>query len=205
MIEVVLFDVGGVLMGDAIDDKLEDLAGRYGLDLDRLLAHKAELRPLADLGELSDPDFWTQVLAREGVTAQPADLDVRPFLALVPGTLDLARGLRAAGCRVAILSNDSAELTRVRRDAFGLDDLFAPVLVSCDLGVIKPDPAIYRLAVERLGVAAERIVFVDNMPVNVEAARACGLHGIVFTSAADLRAELARLEISIPAGGAAPR
>jgi len=204
-VEIVLFDVGGVLMADAIDDKLAALALRYGLSLPRLLAHKVELRPRADLGELSDPEFWTRLLEREGVEADGDDLDLRPYLAAVPGTLELARELASAGIRVAILSNDSTELARTRRQAFGLDELFDPVLISSALGLIKPDPAIYRLAIARLGAPAERIAFVDNTPANVQAAIDCGLRGLVFTGADALRAALADLGLSSPgAGGGSP-
>ncbi len=194
-IAVILFDVGGVLSREIIDEKLADLALKHGVDPGVLLSGKGELRSRADLGEIGDMDFWRLVLERAGVRADEEDLGIGSYMALVPGTLDLARKLKAR-CRVAILSNDSHEMSRARRDLFGFDAVFDPVLISAEIGLIKPDPRIYDHAIERLGVAASRIVFVDNAPANVEAALARGMRGIVFQNARQLEAELRGLGVT---------
>lgn len=72
---------------------------------------------------------------------------------------------------------------------------FQDIVVSGDEKLVKPDPAIYALALERFGLAGPDAVFVDDLPVNVEAARAQGIHGVVFTGAEAFRAELVRLGV----------
>lgn len=72
-------------------------------------------------------------------------------------------------------------------------DRFQDVLVSGEVGLIKPDPAIYHLALKRFGLAAEQALFVDDRQDNVDAAAALGIGGHLFRDAATLRAELVRL------------
>ena len=74
-----------------------------------------------------------------------------------------------------------------------LFDRFQDVLVSGEVGLIKPDPAIYHLALKRFGLAAEEALFVDDRQDNVDAAAALGIGGHLFRDAATLRAELVKL------------
>jgi len=107
----------------------------------------------------------------------------------VPGTADVVRDLHAAGTRLLVLSNMPADVLHVI-EGFEWLDLFDGVVVSGQEGVIKPDPAIYRILVDRHGVDPATAAFVDDRLENVEAATALGFHGIHFTDAATLRAEL---------------
>jgi putative hydrolase of the HAD superfamily len=90
---------------------------------------------------------------------------------------------------VALLSNASTRLLDDLRVA-GLDTHFDAVVGSAGIGVMKPDPAAYRAAAERLGVAPEVCLMVDDRAENVEGARAAGMQGALFTGVDDLRAAL---------------
>ena len=70
-------------------------------------------------------------------------------------------------------------------------DAFDVRVFSCDLGIVKPDARIYRSLLDRLQLAPADVLFIDDVPANIEAARTAGLHGIVFASADQLRADLA--------------
>ena len=90
------------------------------------------------------------------------------------------RKARAHGARTAILTNNIKEYGDAWRRTLPVDELFDCVVDSSHEGVRKPDPAIYRIALERLGVAEpSRAVFLDDFEANVIAARALGIHGIV--------------------------
>jgi 2-haloacid dehalogenase len=108
----------------------------------------------------------------------------------VPGTGDVVRELHAAGVRLLALTNWSAELYPHAPRRFDVLALFEDVVVSGEVGLAKPDPRIYTLVAERAGLPPGRLVFVDDRRVNVDAARAAGMDGIVFTDAATLRREL---------------
>ncbi len=115
----------------------------------------------------------------------------------VPGSAEIVEELRAAGVRVLGLTNWSAEtFHEAARSAPVIDQLEA-VLVSGEVGLAKPDPAIYQLLIERFELDPARTVFTDDSPRNVEAARDAGLTALHFTDAATLRADLAALGLPV--------
>lgn len=107
----------------------------------------------------------------------------------------LARELRTAGYRTLALTNFSAETWPRARALYPFLDEFEAAVVSGHEGVCKPDAAIYRLLCTRHGVQAERAVFIDDSPHNVEGARAVGMAALHFTDPARLRADLAALGV----------
>lgn len=116
----------------------------------------------------------------------------------VPGTLALVAALQDRGIRVGALSNWSAEMFLGVRHRFGELDRFEALVVSGIDGVVKPDPAAFALACERLGIEPADTVFVDDSVVNVAAAEAFGLTGLLFTGAERLRNDLAALGLPVP-------
>lgn len=93
--------------------------------------------------------------------------------------VDMVRRLKAAGISNAIITNNIAEFREEWRKMIPVDELFEEVVDSSAEGIRKPDPAIYHLALERLGgLAPQETVFLDDAPSNVEAARSLGIHGI---------------------------
>ena len=113
----------------------------------------------------------------------------------VEGTVEILAELRERGTKLYFLSNYSAETYPLARGRYDFLSWFAGGIVSGEHGVIKPDPAIYRLLIDRHDIDPHRAVFIDDNHGNAEAARAFGIHGIHFTSAEALRAELRELEL----------
>ncbi|WP_242150317.1 HAD family hydrolase [Sphingomonas sp. BAUL-RG-20F-R05-02] len=113
---------------------------------------------------------------------------------MLPGMRALVDDLDARDVPLYAITNFSAEFWppfRAREAA--LFDRFRDIVVSGDEDLTKPDPAIYHLALDRFGIAAEDAVFVDDRADNVAAADALGIHGVLFTDADVLRADLSRL------------
>lgn len=100
--------------------------------------------------------------------------------------------------RLSILSNADASLRGRLRDGLRIHDLFDDVVCSAEVGMAKPDAAIYRLAAERLGLSPPACVFVDDAEANVTAAREVGMQAILYRvdRGHDLRAQLAELGVS---------
>jgi len=90
-----------------------------------------------------------------------------------------AEALRAAGMKQGIITNNLAEFRDMWRSTMPIDEIFDDVVDSHEVGLRKPDPAIYRLAADRLGVALERSVFLDDLAANVDAAAALGMQAIL--------------------------
>lgn len=111
-------------------------------------------------------------------------------------TVGILERLHAAGIPLYALTNWSAETFHFARERYEFLGLFDDIIVSGEEGVIKPDPAIYRLLLERAGIAPERSVFVDDREENVRAAEELGFDGAVFRDAARLRNRLAGLGLS---------
>ncbi|MBM7507456.1 2-haloacid dehalogenase [Nocardioides salarius] len=115
----------------------------------------------------------------------------------VPGTADLVRALHAAGVPQWGLTNWSHELYPHAPRMFDVLALLDDVVVSGTEGLAKPDPRVYELLVPRTGRPLAGLVFVDDRPDNVEAARALGMAGLVFTGADALRADLRGLGLPV--------
>ena len=114
-----------------------------------------------------------------------------------PDAVAVLRDLHQAGVPQVGLTNFSAELYPHAPARFPFLDLLDAVVVSGREGVAKPDPAIYRLAADRAGLPLDALVFVDDKPVNVEAAEALGMHGVVFTGGIQLRVALRALGLPV--------
>lgn len=114
----------------------------------------------------------------------------------IAGMAELVAELDSAGVPLYGITNFSGEFWRdwaPSQDA--LFGRFRDIVVSGDERLTKPDPAIYALALARFGLAGPDAVFVDDMPVNVEAANRAGIHGVVFTGAEAFRADLVRMGV----------
>jgi putative hydrolase of the HAD superfamily len=100
------------------------------------------------------------------------------------------RELRDRGYRLAMLTNNVREWEPRWRAMLPVDELFEVVVDSGFVGMRKPDPAIYRLTCERLGVGPERCLFVDDVAVNCDAAAALGMTAVLFRSSEQATAEM---------------
>ncbi|HEV7656870.1 MAG TPA: HAD family phosphatase [Mycobacteriales bacterium] len=185
----LLVDYGGVLT-NPLSEFIGAWTRREGVDSDRFselmrrwLGPDSTSNPVHDLetGRVDAAEF-ERLLAAELAGSSPADADrtagmlTRMFsgMEVVPTMIDTVRAARVAGIRTGLLSN-SWGLDYVRD---GWDTLFDAVVISGEVGLRKPDPAIFVLAAERLRLPAEQIVFVDDLRPNVRAAAAAGMVGV---------------------------
>lgn len=102
-------------------------------------------------------------------------------------TVDVLEELRDAGVRLVALTNWSAETWPIGRARFPFLAWFEAIVVSGEERIAKPDPAIFRILVDRHGLVPARTIYIDDMPANVAAAQALGFRAIRFTDAASLR------------------
>ncbi len=195
-IRAVLFDCDGVLQRPA-----NDWAGEIGrltrLDGERLtdvlgVISDAE-QPVLD-GSRPFADVLDEVLAREGLHVDdPADLlQVWQHLVVDQEMLDAARGLQSHGVECALGTNQHRERAAYMHAALGYETIFEPIIISAEIGVAKPDPRFFEVAVERIGLPAGQVLFVDDVSANVEAARSVGLLAEQFAKDAG-RPELDRI------------
>lgn len=115
----------------------------------------------------------------------------------IDGTVEILAELRARGYFLCALSNWSAETFPFARRRFEFLDWFEVIVLSGEEETIKPDPAIYRILLERIGRPARECVFLDDAPRNVRAARDLGFTAVPFESPARLREQLKALDLDV--------
>jgi putative hydrolase of the HAD superfamily len=188
-IRALILDFGGVLVTMPHDSpSARRLAAKLGVEPGQLMAELlgSDDWDRALLGEITAEEYDRRLHQRFGLVyddRQPSII-FRWFAdeTLSHELLELAASLRRPpDFQVAVLSNASTDLEQqILSEKLGILHRFDLVINSAREGVKKPDPAIYHLALERLGVAPHEAVFVDDMPANVAAAAALGIHAIQF-------------------------
>jgi putative hydrolase of the HAD superfamily len=191
--DALLVDFGGVLTSDVFAS-FADFCRNEGLEPDavreRFMSDASARDLLAELecGRISEAQFEPRFGELLGVERQEGLIDrlfggMRPEEAMLAGVVAAKR----AGVRTGLLSNSWGQ-GRYDRSRFA--ELFDAVVISGEVGMRKPDPAIYALACERLDRAPERCVFVDDLPGNLKPARVIGMATVLHRDAASTLAEL---------------
>ena len=195
-IKAVISDFGGVLTTPLMNS-FAAFQDRTGISPEALgqamqaVADRDGDHPLYALetGRMTEADF----LARIGAALEP-ELGHRPemhsfseiyFEALEPNEpmIELMREIRHRGHRMAMLTNNVREWEHLWRSMLPVDEIFELVVDSGFVGMRKPEPEIYELTLARMsGINAEDCLFVDDLVVNVEAARAIGMTAVRFES-----------------------
>jgi putative hydrolase of the HAD superfamily len=185
-IEAVIWDLGGVILRTEDRRLRAAWEARLNLpegDLDKLV-FAGEMGRKAALGQAQAEDVWRWVGSR--LELGPEDLGRLQDEFWQGDQLDGAlvqfiRELRRE-CRTALLSNAWPGMRQMIESEWGIADCFDDLFISAELGLAKPDPKIYRLALDRLDIPPARAVFVDDFIENVRAAAALGLRAIQFLS-----------------------
>lgn len=194
-IDLVLFDVGGVLGSNGWDgEQRAQAVQRFGLDAEDFQYRHAELVGALESGEISLDEYLDVTVFCESRPFSREDFKAFMFAQSTawPDSIAIVRALARSGrARLATLNNESEELNVHRIELFGLRGLFPVFFSSCWLGVRKPTRAIYERV---LGMAQARpghTLFVDDRAQNLLPARALGMRTIQFESATQLRGVLA--------------
>jgi putative hydrolase of the HAD superfamily len=192
-IELVLFDIGGVLGSNGWDREQRAAAVKqFGLDSDDFEYRHQETVGVLESGEISLDEYLDVT-----VFCSPRDFGREEFKAFMfaqsipwPESIEVARTIADAGVRVATLNNESEALNTHRIETFGLRDIFPTFYSSCWLGVRKPTQRIYRRVLGMTQMDPTRVMFVDDRDQNLAPAAALGMKTVRFESAPQLRSAL---------------
>ena len=186
---VVVFDLGGVLLPFDRERRVRAVAHRFGVAADAVRALETRLAGPLDRGEAGEADLLAALTELAGEPVDPEEALALWLSVFEAPNLELwatAARLKAR-VRIAGFSDNPAFVRRVVVD----EGLFDPLFLSCELGAVKPAAAAFEAVRAGLGVAAEAILFVDDSPANVAAARGAGWDAVLFRSNGELTAELA--------------
>ena len=188
-LEALILDYGNVLSHPQRDDWFEAMAARTGVSANAFRDAYWRYRHPYDAG-LPAAEYWRRVLDTLGHSSRTLDqeaiidrlveADVASWTVYREEMWDLAQSFRVKGGRTAFLSNGVPEaMARIRVDR-PLQEWFDVVVVSCEVGVAKPDRRIYQMCLSRLGVEPRRALFVDDRIENIEAAASIGIQTFHF-------------------------
>ena len=196
-LQAIFWDVGGVLLTNAWDhtERAQALA-QFHLNSDEFNARHEPLVSPFERGKITLDEYLDHTVfyaprsfTREAFRACIFGLS-RPF----PEVLQFAQSLAASNRYfMGTINNESRELNNYRIEKFGLRNVCRIFVSSCFVGLRKPEPDIYRLALEITQIPAERCCFIDDRAANLEGASQLGMHTIQMKNLGQLRADLARL------------
>jgi epoxide hydrolase-like predicted phosphatase len=195
-IRALIFDIGGVLVRTEDRRPRGEYARRLGLTYQELdeLVFNGGTAAQASVGAISAEQHWKGVLAELNLPAEELPNLQNAFWGgdrLDTGLVEYIQTLRPR-YRTALLSNGWSHLRQWIDKTWKIGESFDQVLISAEVGAAKPDPRVFHLALERLGVSPTEALFVDDFIENVEGARAVGMRAILFRSPEQLREEMGR-------------
>jgi putative hydrolase of the HAD superfamily len=192
-VDVLLFDLGGVLVEfSGVQDLAVLLQGR--LSESEILERMSHYLPSEQfgLGKLSREEFGDRFVKDWELGLPPQDF-LREFQSwsrrFYPGAVELLASLRPH-FRLAALSNSNELHWERNTNDLGMNDLFEIAISSHQVGLHKPDPQMYRIALDRLGVSPDRVLFFDDVPANVTAALALGIRAFQVDGVESVRSRL---------------
>lgn len=196
----LFFDIGGVLGSNGWDREQRAAAvAEFSLDAAELAERHPEAAASLETGRMTLAEYL-----RFAVFHRPRAFTPEEFIAYMkglstpwPASIAFARSLaETRRWRLATLNNESAELNVFRLRQFGLANIFGAFFSSCWLGVAKPSPRIFELALAMSQAEPGASVLVDDRPRNCDAARSVGMLTVQFTDVDRLRSDLAALGVA---------
>ena len=195
-LRAIFFDLGGVIVRTEYQAPRERLAERLNMTYEDInkIVFEAETSRKASIGEVSVDEHWLAVTRKLRLPVAEAESIRTEFFAgdvIDRDLLDFIRSLRPR-YQTGVISNAWGDLRDyVVKHQF--DDAFDTLIISAEIGMMKPQPEVYQLALKQAQVKANEAAFIDDTPRNVEAANALGMHGIVFRDPAQVKENLKAL------------
>lgn len=198
MLKAVIFDVGGVLIRTRSRAGRQKWAGRLGMDAWEFenFVFNGESGRQAQLGQKSFEAHWQWLGNYFGLAEAELAQMRRDFFAgdeLNQPLVEQVKRLRQAGYRTGLLSNFADDARRLWSEVFPFINYFDGVVISAEVGVMKPDPQIYYLAAERVGVKPEEALFIDDFMENIRGAERVGMQTIHFADPQAAQQKLAEM------------
>jgi putative hydrolase of the HAD superfamily len=187
-----IFDYGGVLVGHQTPAEVEQMAATAGIPQERFFTHYWDTRLAYDKGSVTADEYWQNIARANGkhfssaTIAELIDIDSRSWMHFDEVMWEWIEQLRAAGKRLAILSNMPRELGEALKSQTGRFHGFDHVTLSYELHSVKPERVIYEECLAGIGTQPARTVFFDDRIANVEGAELAGIHAVEFLNRDDV-------------------
>lgn len=201
-LRAALFDFGMVLSTSPLVSAHQSLLGISALSAEVFDRHYWAHRHAYDEGKFTGEGYWQKVASDAGIEFSAEQIkkliaaDILMWSGINAPMLEWARNVGRAGFKTGILSNIGFELATAMEANFPWVEEFKYTIWSCRLAMAKPDPKIFHCAQQKLDVAAQEILFIDDREENIRAAREAGFIGIVFKDVSQLKHDLKKQGLS---------
>jgi len=193
-IKALIWDMEGVLMLTDENDISLTVAKALNAPYEKVREiYFGDTNDKVDLGEITMDQFNEYVLDTLQISRDRKYLLEEVFNEKAYIDEDLLKQIvkMSKEYKIGLLSNYSNNLRPKIEKEWAIGSVFDEIIISCEVGVVKPDPAIFNLMLDRLGVKADESVFIDDRIKNIDGAKKIGLHTIFFTSREQALEELA--------------
>ncbi|MBI3237011.1 MAG: HAD family phosphatase [Chlamydiales bacterium] len=199
--QAIVFDFGGVMTGEPNREAvITFICQSFCFSVEKFEKVNQEKRLAVNQGK-TDEEFWTAYAKNKGIKlphnwGSSFKSVMKTAIGINSEMYVLVDQLKEQHITIALLSNIDERLSKLIRD-FGLYEPFDPCLLSCEIGIEKPDLKAYKLLLAKLNLPPKEVLFIDDRPENIESAKAMGLNAILFESEQHLRNELRKRGILI--------
>ena len=203
-VKAVILDYGQVVSLAPDPEEMASLAAVLAVPRDVFCNLYPRDRAPYDQGTVTPDEYWFRFAEKVGVALDTKkvvklrSLDVAMWSSVNPQMIRWIETLSAAGLKTALLSNMISDMALHARKNFPWMSHLTCQVLSCEVGLIKPDPVIYERCLRELAVAPSEALFVDDIEANVLAARSLGIRSIRFASMAQLLNEILSCGLGIP-------
>lgn len=187
MIKAVIFDCFGVMI----------MPGRTLLyqEFPELASQISRLERRSDAGDMEHSEFIQAISELTGIEASEIDEKYYDVTGYHTTMIEWAHELKKTGkYKIAMISNIGHDWINEFFELESIQGLFDEVILSCDVNILKPDPAIFTMMAEKLALSPSECVMIDDLPRNINGAKKAGMQGVLFTSSLQTKEDFYNLE-----------
>jgi len=202
MIRAIIFDIGGVIVTEEANRVILKTTKKFGIGRDDFNnATKIKFKETFT-GKIDILDWYTDIVSRLEIDVDPKEmfkshLETYKTITKKPNLdiINLVERLKD-NYKIGCLSNIENQIAKYNLNR-GLFDVFGDnVFLSCEMGIMKPNPEIFNIVLKKLGSVPEETIFIDDNPENIKAANKLGIHGILFKGYEQLIRDLDELGVN---------
>ncbi len=197
-IKAVIFDSGGVYFNKGMWVAMETLSQKYNIPFQKI-RETLLLKYYNDLfsGKVNSKEYWEECMQELGFTESVSELNdlmINSFK-INEGMDTLVKELRAKGYKTILLSDQILEFWKRLDKKFNLSKSFDLCIISAEIGLAKPDPAIYKFVLKKIEFSPKECIFIDDREDNLESAERIGINTILYENTDKLKEDLKQLSI----------
>ena len=184
-IKAIIFDFFGVICHEVHQSWFDEHRNKFNLTQDEYSENSHKV----DLGIITEKGFISFYSRKTNIPENDIQNKFNSYIKIDNNLIDLIKDLKKK-YKIGLLSSASSEFIREIINKNNLENIFDNIIISSEVGLIKPDPEIYKLSLKNLGVLPEEVIFIDDRQKNIDGAEAVGIKSILYKDLNDLKLKL---------------